>query len=379
MAVPIKMPDLGTTVSQVTVVSWLKKEGEPVQVGDPLCEVETDKATSALESVAQGILLRQVVPPGSVVEVGAIVAYVGTPGESLEVAAPPSPGEVADTLASSRAVTAAPLRVSPMVRNLAERLGVALDQVRGTGPEGLITREDVLRARDGQAAGPPPGAPPAETALSKNQLAVARTITKSWHEIVPINVWGRIGVAGALALRQRVQAESGAKLSYDAVFVHVVSHLVKEFPKFRAYFENDRLLTTDSVNVGLAVSAGEDLFIPVVRDADQKPLSQINREVQELADKAARGTLTPAEMAGATFTVSNLGMFPVRAFTAIIPPQQCGILTVGTIEEVVRFREGHAPAADKVVSVILAVDHRFINGRQAAEFLSRLKERVEQL
>jgi pyruvate dehydrogenase E2 component (dihydrolipoamide acetyltransferase) len=371
MATPIRIPDLGTTGDRVKLVGWLKEEGEFVARGEPLCEVESDKAVMELESVAEGVLLRQVAPLDVEIEQGTVIAYVGRAGEEIPEAeetqaAPPEPAREAPG-----AATPQPLRVSPIVRNLAKRLGVNLDRVQGSGPGGTITREDVQRAAQ-------PAQAPGTVPLSANQRAVARRVSQSLREIPTIHLVARIDMSSALRLRQREQEASAQKASFDALFVFGVSRVVADFPHFLGSLHGEEMAASSGVHIGCAVSSEDDLFIPVVHDADRKTLAQIDAEIRALAEKAQSGRLSPAQMVGASLTVSNLGMYPVQAFSAIIPPGQSAALAVGAIEEVPAIE--HAKVASKpMVSVTLSVDHRLINGREAARFLGRLKEFVEDL
>jgi len=376
----IKMPDLGTATTEVTLAGWLKKEGDPVQRGEALCEVETDKATSELESVAEGILLKQIMAAGTVVQVGQVIAYIGSSGEALPAegqgenraeaaAAPP------ESLESSAADTP---KISLMIRNFAQRAGVALSKVKGTGPQGQILREDVLRAKQEGGESRLPPSKPSSMVLSKNQLGVARTITRSWNEIVPINLWGTIRMTAALSLRQRHQEQTAEKLSFDAIFLYAAGQAMKEYPRFQAYYEEEKIIAGAGINVAVAVSVGEDLYIPVIPAADTKQIVQIHEELSALTEKARQGSLALEDMNGATFTISNLGMYPVDAFTAIIPPGQCGILTIGRITDGLEL-DGAGMSDRQVCQVILSVDHRFINGRQAAEFLTYFKTCMERL
>ncbi|MBN2211917.1 MAG: 2-oxo acid dehydrogenase subunit E2 [Sedimentisphaerales bacterium] len=381
----IRMPDLGTAVSQVTVVRWLKAEGDSVKRGEPLCEVETDKATSELESIAEGVLLRQVAAEGSTVEVGDVVAYVGRKGEviegvvSAETTQEHKPVSAANTKTSAGANSE--VKASPMIVNLAKRLGIDLNQVTPTGPGGQVTRSDVLQAKD---------APKVEKAsivasamaaqklnLTKNQLSVSRTISTSWREVVPISLWAGINMNQAIALREK---EGGArKIAFDAIFVHAAAQVIREHPNFQCYYENDALVSVGGVNIAVAVSGEKGLFLPVVKNADQQSLKEIDRQVRDFAARAANDQLTLEELGGATFTISNLGMLPIDSFTAIIPPRQGAILTIGAIKNEVAFKADNCFGVNKVTQAILTVDHRFINGRDAAQFLSGVKEVMETL
>ena len=379
MATEIVMPDLGTAVDFVKIVRWLKAEGEAVRRGEPICEIETDKATVEMESFAEGVLLRRVAQEGEEVQQGAIIAYLGQPGETAPTGSgPASPAaQAAEVRLVEKTAPSGDVEVSPLVRNLARREGVDLSKVRGTGPAGRILREDVLRAKSAGAApakGETRAAPPG---LSACQRAVAQRVAQSHRQIVPLNLIGRIEMSAAQRLRESLVA-GGRKVSFDAIFLYAVSRVIRNFPRLFMYMEGEEPARHEKVDLGLAVSFGEDLFTPTVADADTKSLAEIDAQVRSLVEKARAGKLSPAEMSAACFTVSNLGMYPVQLFSVIVPPGQAAALAVGTIEETFLLSGGHvrsAPAA----SVTLSVDHRLINGREAAEFLAALKEFIEKL
>ena len=380
MAKEIKMPDLGTAVKQVTLLKWCKEEGEFVKRGEIICEVETDKATTELESIAEGVLLKQVVPADSEVEVGTVIAYVGQEGESISASQSPQESAAKQDISqgSSRQTKSGP-RIATMVRNLAAKLSVDLDAVQGSGPGGRITCQDVKEAKQTAGSQKTPATCQQGAAISKNQLGVARTITKSWQEIVPISVTAKVDMSAAMAFRQKNLKDTGEKVSFDAILIHAVSKAARDFPCFKCYFDNDSLVDNNAVNIGLAISLENDLFVPVIKNADQKTIAQIDQELRGLVDKAGKGTISIEDMAEATFTISNLGMYAIESFTAIIPPHQSGVLTIGRIEEVVRFAENNSLVSHKMATLILSVDHRFINGRQAAEALTYLKDFLESL
>jgi len=371
MATPIKIPDLGTTTDEVTLVEWLKQEGEPVKRGEALCEVETDKATDELESVAEGVLLRQVVPAGSEIVSGTIIAYVGSPGESIpepETAAPSQP-EKPGGQEGPREDGAAP-GVPPVIRNLAKRMGVDLDSVTGTGPGGRITRDDVVRAK--QAGGDK------VARLSKDQLAVARRVSRSNQEIPAIDLTCTVDMSGAMQLRQRVMQETSKKVTYDSIFLFAVAQVSTSFGNFTSHVTGEEVFVHDSTDIAVAISWERRLYTPVIRNADELSLSEIELEVQRLLEKTRRGELRSEDLVGGSLTVSNLGMFPVQSFNVIIPPGQSAALAVGAIEERPVVKEGKILPLP-VVTVVLSVDHRLINGTEAAEFLKQLKEFLETL
>ena len=374
----IRMPDLGTTESEVTLAFWFKEEGDTVKRGEPLCVVETDKATSDLESIADGVLLRRIVGEGGKVAAGDIIAYIGRAGEEISPA-----GEMAGHAPAERPAKHAPLasggsvppkpaaNASPMIVNLASRAGVDLSRVVGTGPGGQITRADLLKA------GEAPDGGAARQGLSKNQISVARAVTASWRQVVPISLWASVRMEKAIALRESTGA--GRRAAFDSLLVYAASRVVPDFPNFRCSFEGDALVPADGVNIAVAVSGEDRLVLPVVRNADRKSLPEIDAQVRDFAARGAAGSLTTGDLGGATFAVSNLGMMPIDAFTAIIPPGQAAILTAGRIRDVAAFGADLRPVVEKTAQVVLTVDHRFINGREAARFLTRFKEAMESL
>jgi pyruvate dehydrogenase E2 component (dihydrolipoamide acetyltransferase) len=371
MATAIKIPDIGTTVDQVKLVKWLKQEGDAVRRGEALCEVETDKAVSELESIADGTLLKRLAAEGEEVAQDAVIAYVGQPGEAAP--GPARAEEAGKPVAQearklARSPDSAP-GVPPMIRKLAEREGVDLAAVSGTGPGGRITREDVMNAKQAGVSG--------GESLSANQVVVARRVLRSQQQIPPIALQARFDMRAVIALRNGMFKKSGTKVCFDAFFIKAAATAMRDFPHFRSRLEGEQALPSDDVHVGVAVGIEHDLYIPVIHSADRKDLHAIDAEVRALSDKAGRGACAAEEMIGATLTVSNLGMFPVLAFDAIIPPDQTAILTVGTTEDTAVVKDGKVAVTPTAI-VTLSVNHRLVNGREAAEFLTRVKMIVEQ-
>jgi len=376
MATAIPVPDIGTTVDHVRLVKWLKSEGDTVKRGEALCEVETDKATSDLESIAEGVILKLLVEEDTEVEQGAVIAYVGKPGETVP------DGDAAPDGDASGAGVDGPEReapdvggkpkgvaVSPLIRNLAEREGVDLATVTGTGPAGRITRDDVLKARS--------QTPDEGSSLSANQQVVARRVARSQREIPPIHLTGRIDMSAVIAERDRLKT-AGSKVSFDAFFLRAIAGIMKAFPHFRSRLDSDTVIESDEVIPGIAVSEGYELYTPVIRGADGMSLENIESAIRKLLGKAGRKEFAPEDLTGGTLTVSNLGMYPVGSFSAIIPPDQVAILSVGAIEPTPVVRDGEITVVP-MTTVTLSVDHRLINGKEGAEFLTALKEKMEKL
>ena len=373
MATAIKMPDLGTTVDTVTLVKWLKNEGDTVERGEPLCEIQTDKAVNEVESIAKGVLLRQEVTEGSEIQQGTTIAYVGKEGETIDdgEAVQPVEAETVKVEIKTAVEKSGSVKISPMLRNLAKRKGVDVSKVHGSGPGGKITRDDIMQAQD--TAPDEKGEP-----LSPGQRSVARQVAQSQREIPAIDLVAQIDMSAVTTLRTKLKEDSGQKISYDAIFVSAVAKAVKEFPHFRSSLVNENVICGDTANVGVAISFDHELFIPVIKGAANKTIPEIDAELQNLVEKAQQNKLTLDEMTGATITVSNLGMFQVKSFKMIVPPDQIAALSIGSTQAL-SVIEANESSIIQASLVTLSTDHRLINGREAAEFLTRLKEILETL
>ena len=382
MAVAIKLPDMGTNVEECKVLSWRVKEGDAVKRGDVLADIETDKAVAELESTGEGVLLQVVVKEGDSARTGEILAYVGKPGESVTVQAKAETAPAAALLHGAAAPVAsashleggAPVRVAPIVRNLAAKLGVDLSRVRGTGAGGVITREDVQRASQERAAAALETASPGEP-VPRAQAAVARAVQKSWREIPHLSITASVDMTSA----QKMRAESdvnGARVSYDAIFLKAMARAAETVPLVTGKLEGERIIRPRGIHIALAIGLDNELHLPVVRDVEKKDLVSLQKEVADLVAKVKARTMRADQMSGGSMALSNLGMYPIEAFDAIIFPEHSTILTMGAIQLKPVIVEGEVKARP-LVTVKLAADHRLINGRTAAAFLSRVKEVIE--
>lgn len=376
MAVAVKLPDMGTNVEECKLLAWRVQEGEQVKRGQVLADIETDKAVAELESTAEGVLLRHMVQAGVMAQTGETLAYVGQPGEAVPdgAAAPAASGgsqsATVTAPAHSTASSQVPARVSPVVRNLAAKLGVNIAAIAGTGVGGVITREDVMKASRTK-----PGVPAAGEAALRGQAAVARAVTKSWQEIPHLYVSMTIDVTAAVKIRAAAESKS-ARPSFDAIFLKALAQAVAAFPLFASRWESERAVKTPGIHIALALGFGNDLFLPVIRDVDRKSLAAVQAEIGAVTASVQTGSLKAEQMAGGCMALSNLGMYPVEAFEGIIFPGHSSILTVGTVRETPFAVDGRVETRP-LVKVTLAADHRLINGRVAAEFLSKVKDVVE--
>ena len=416
MATAVIMPKMEMSQETSTVIEWLKQEGDEVKRGDVLLTVETDKVTADVESPAAGILSGIRVAPQQEVPVTEIIAYILEPGESLpEEAPPPAPAvaatPVAQRLAAARgvnlstvagtgadgritkadveAVLAAPspstgLRATPAARRLAREHGVDLATVGGSGPRGRIQAADVLAARPATVA---PEAVGQVVPLAGMRRTIAERMTASYQTAPHIMLTVRVDV-GAFAearaqLNARAEAAGQTRASVTALLVKAVAWGLKRHPWLNSSLQDDGVHLLSEINVGVAValegsaSAGGGLIVPVVRRADVKGVAEIAAEVKDLAVRAREGRLTPGDVAGGTFTLSNLGPFGIEQFKAIINPPQAAILAVGSTQPEVVVAEAGEPVVRPVMRMTLSVDHRVVDGATAARFLSDLRDALE--
>jgi len=408
MAVSVVMPALEMAQETGKLVSWLKKEGEQVKKGDMLLEVETDKAVVEIEAQTDGILGGVTAKTGDVVPVGQTIAWLLKPGESVpQQSAPTQTGRtgaaaapVAAAAASAAAeapASAAGARISPKARKLAREHGVDIATIKGSGPGGEILADDILRAASGAPAAPvapapvapvapapvapvAPIAPVAPTGVSAGAEALssigrimAERTTQSWttvpHFFVSRDVDATPLNAARTALIPVIEKSHAVKVTHTDLLVAAVARALRKHPRMNASWSNGGITLNQEVNVALAMAVENAVITAVIRNADRGPLGDIARQRSQLAERARANKLQPADITGATFTISNLGMFSVDAFTAIIVPPQAGILAVGAIADRVVPVDGMI-AVRPTMNLTLSSDHRLIDGASAARFLN---------
>jgi len=363
------MPKLSDSVADAVIVKWLKSPGEAFHRGDALLEVETDKATVVYEAETDGTLETILVPEGGTAAVGAPIAALAGAG----------PG--AQTVGA--AVSAERPNATPVARRTAVELGVSLHGVEGTGPGGRIGREDVVRAAVSPTpltvAGPAAARGDVQVLVpTATQATIARRMAESAATIPSFTVTADADVSQIVALRLGARAESGVTMpSLNDFVVKAVAAALGDFPRFNASWVGDTIECYSRINVGVAVATDDALLVPVVADAGTKSLAEIAAETRRLADAARRRALRPEELQNGTFTISNLGMFGVRSFTAIVDPPQTAILAVGAVRRSpVEDATGGVVFRD-VMTLTLSCDHRVVYGADGARFLSRLRELLE--
>jgi pyruvate dehydrogenase E2 component (dihydrolipoamide acetyltransferase) len=418
MATNILMPALSPTMTEGNLARWLKQEGDRIKAGDVIAEIETDKATMEVEAVDEGILGRILVPAGTQgVKVNDVIAVLVEAGEAVpaagaapKAAAAPAatPAPVAAPVAAAPAPVAAPASgdrvfASPLARRMAAQAGVDISKIAGSGPNGRIVKADVdaalsrgpapataaaPAAAPAPIAAPRPAAPVAITAPhtavpnSSMRKVIARRLAESKATIPHFYVSTDVEIDALLKIRADLNARSpkdgpGAyKLSVNDLVIKATAVTLRRFPNVNAMWTDDAILQLHDVDISVAVSIPDGLITPIVKGADIKGLAAISNEMKDLAARAKSGKLKPEEFQGGGFSISNMGMYGVRDFAAIINPPQAGILAVSAGEQRPVVKNG-ALAIATVMTLTLSVDHRVIDGALAAEFLQALKRNIE--
>jgi len=425
MPIQILMPALSPTMTEGTLAKWLKAEGDAVESGDVICEIETDKATMEVEAVDEGVLGKILVAEGTeAVPVNQAIAVLLEEGESagdisavsapapaappvapsvasVETPAPAAAPVAAPAMASTPAASGGRVFSSPLARRLAEQNGLDISQISGTGPRGRVVKRDIetaIAAGTGKAA---PAAAPASSAAqaapvsvddpiftllpefdatphSNMRKAIASRLTDSARDIPHFNLSMDVELDALLELRKKLNSQDGAdyKISVNDFVVKTAALALKRVPGVNAAYTADAILQFKRADISIAVAIEGGLITPVIKDAGSKGLATISAEAKELAGKARDGKLQPEEYQGGTFTISNLGMFGVKSFNSIINPPQGGILSVGAGELRPVVKDGALGMAT-VMSLTLAVDHRCIDGAVAAAFMREFKAILE--
>lgn len=414
MAEIVPMPKLGFDMAEGTLARQVKKAGDTVAKGDIIAEIETDKTTIELEAYVGGVVKGWVVQEGQTVPVGEPMLVIGDPGETVDVpaltgkAAPapvpagsqPAPATPAPVPAGSQPAPAAPASkviASPVARKMAATANLDLARLTGSGPGGRIVKRDVeaaVKAGSQPAPAPAPKAPapaaPAPAAitpapvdeavpLTKLRQTIARRMVQSTTTIPAIYLTIEVDMAAAMSLRKQVNAllPDDRKASVNDLVVKAVALALRQFPNMNASFAEDKIIRRGAVNVGNAVALPTGLITVVVKDADRKPLAQIAADMKGMVARAREGKVQPADIEGSTFTISNLGMYDIDHFTAIINVPEAGILAVGAVKETPVVKDGALTVGQRM-KMTCAADHRVTDGAEVAQFLQAIKKALEE-
>jgi pyruvate dehydrogenase E2 component (dihydrolipoamide acetyltransferase) len=423
-AAVVRMPKMSDTMEEGTLVSWQKKVGDKVKSGDILAEVETDKATMELEAYEDGTLLYVGIKEGEAVPVDAIIAVIGEEGANVEGLLARENGEApAETAAPAQAASGATapgaaavngsekavsvadsserVKASPLAKRLADEKGINLSEVAGSGDNGRIVKRDVDEFKPSAQPSAPASAPAAQpapaakaeaspaasapatgdfvdTPISQMRKTIARRLSESLFTAPHFYVTMEINMDKAMALRPQLNEVATAKISFNDMVIKACAVALKQHPAVNSAWLGDKIRKYNYVNIGVAVAVDEGLLVPVIREADKKTLSAISGEVKDLAGKAKDKKLQPKDWEGNTFSVSNLGMFGVDEFTAIINPPDSCILAIGAIKKVAAFKEDGTVYPTNIMKVTLSADHRVVDGATAAQFLLTVKKLLEE-
>jgi pyruvate dehydrogenase E2 component (dihydrolipoamide acetyltransferase) len=426
MATQIIMPKLGMAMTEGTVVKWLKQDGDEVTRGEPIVVVMSKKITYTVEAPVSGIL-RIVAGPKETRAVGQVIGFILSPGEPMpvvEMAPPPAPEVAAPEVREAappppppppeapREVRASPaarrlarelgvdlmrvpgsgpegriteadvrayyeqqqrVQATPLARRIAEEEGLDLSQIQGTGPGGRITEEDVLRALEGRRV---PAAPPRVVPFTGMRQAIAERMMESLHSMAQLTLTTRADVTELVGLREILSQRWNVRLSYTDFIVRAAALALKEHPILNSALVGEEIILHEDVHIGVAVALEEGLIVPVIRHADRKSILGIHQTMQDLAERARKGELSVDEVTGGTFTITNLGMYGIDAFTPIINPPEVAILGVGRIFEELSLVNGQVAARSRMV-LSLTIDHRIVDGAPGAAFLQTVVRYLE--
>ena len=443
MATELTMPQMGYDMQEGTVLRWLKGEGDTVANGEPIAEIETDKAVVEFESYAEGVLHRIIVPAGTTVPVGEPIALVGAqdeifdaiddtasdegptvpadvdsdePAPSAAIPMPPASSDIAteelhvaepEPEVEEPPLAASSLRASPIARRIADERGIDITKVQGTGPGGRVVKDDVLayqepepvepeimeepepeevEAVEGEAAVEAEVMVVAEEEaaddamqLSRMRQQIARVTVRSKQEKPHFYVTSEVDMTEAMSLRQQINRSlegEGVRVTVNDLIIKACAAALRKHPKFNAFLDGDVIRPNDSVNIGIAMAVEDGLLMPAIMGCEQMTLKSLALASKDLADRAQNGTLRPDEYTGGTFGVSNLGMFDVSTFVAIIQPPQTAILAVGTVAKRPVVRDDEI-VIRQTMNATISADHRVVDGAEGAQFLIEVKNALE--
>jgi pyruvate dehydrogenase E2 component (dihydrolipoamide acetyltransferase) len=404
MATEVKLPRLGQGMEAGTIVRWLKSEGDTVEKGEPLYELDTDKVTQEVEAEAGGVLLKIAIPEGEV-EVGKTIAVIGEAGEEVTQAFGEGEDEQtgaaesgdADESAEAQAEpqrqatngqpepTDGRVKASPLARRIARERGVDISALSGTGPEGRVVAEDVERAAASGAPTTAPAAPVVPSGevevekLTSLRKTIARRMTEAW-QAPAFQIAMSADMSRALALRERIVAmlqEGQTKPTISDVLTKVCAAALMRHRAVNALFAGDAIELHPSANIGIAVAIPKGLVVPVIPQCERKSIAEIAEARAALVDRARSGKLQQTDIEGGTFTISNLGMYGVERFVAVLNPPHAAILAVGAAEEKPVVRDGEV-VVRPMLELTLTCDHRSLDGATAADFLGTVKAFLEE-
>jgi len=394
MAISVVMPALEMAQENGKLLAWRKKEGDSVTKGEPLLEIETDKAVVEVEAPGDGILAGITAEVGAVIPVGETIAWLVAPGEKppakAVTAAPAARATSAAQAAGAAPATARPaaepasIQISPKARRLAKELGVDIGQIRGTGPDGTINSEDVQAAANAKASGVAAAVPTAARAavsepLSQLARLMAERTTQSWTSVPHFFLQQTVDAGTLQATQKKISAGSapGTAPTITDLLIALIAKVLERHPKMNASWTGDSIRLNPDINISVAMAVKDGVVGAVIPNANKMPIAALSTLRRELTERARAGRLRPADISNGTFTLSNLGMYKVDTFSAIITPPQCAILAVGAIADAVVPVDGNI-GIRPMMTMTLSSDHRVVDGARAAEFLGELAAAIRE-
>jgi len=376
MAIEIKMPNLSQTTDEVKLINWVVKVGDEVEKGDILCEVETDKVNMEVESFAEGTVLKILYEPDDMISSGEVIAYIGSPGEIIEEEEKEEKEEALKEESEKRQTPSRDIpekegsfRATKLVRNMALKKGIDLSKINGSGPRGTIVREDLEKYMD-EKEGQTKNGKKKVIELSSNRLAVSANITKSKKDI-PHYYLNTIVKAG------RVLDHKNKGLSIDACIISCTSKAIKDFPQLNSTYKDKKIHLIPEINIGFAVAKDDELFVPVIKEADKMNIGLIDKTLKELVRRVKSEEVSLNDVSAGTVTISNLGIYDIDSFYGVINYPQALLITIGRIKKEVFVEENNSMVIRDVFNLSASFDHRIANGAIAAKFLTRLKSIIE--
>lgn len=402
MAYEVLMPQLGLTMEEGTVSQWIKHEGDAVKVGDVILEITTDKLTNEVVSEFEGTLLKIVAQEGEDIPVKGLLAYIGQPGEAVGGAAPAAAPAAAPVEAAPApvAVGGKRIRISPLARKTAAKLGVDYSAIAGTGPSGRIVVKDILAAAEAQKAAPAPvdeaapaAAPAAKPAAPKTGLelmegdkvvklagmrkVVSERMWASHNEIPPVTQNIKVDVTELMKFRKTLMAMTGKKYSVNDLILKATAKCLRAHPEMLVSLDGNQIIQRAHVNLGMAVALDNGLIVPVIRDADKMGLDELSATAKDLATRAKENKLGADEYKGSTFSVSNLGMFGIETFTPIINQPDAAILGVCAVQDELALDDDGNVVKKQVMRLSVTLDHRLLDGAVVAKFQMDLRDLLQ--
>jgi len=388
MAVEIKMPNLSQTTDEVKLLRWMVKEGDRVKKGDILCEVETDKVNMEVESFADGVVLKLDGKQDQQIKTGSVIAVLGEKGEITSSAAVSKEENFKKEEIPEREVKKedhripekdlSKIKATKLVQRLADKNNVDLSEVKGTGPRGIITKKDLedhINNKKGDT-GSSKGGIEEYWSLTPNQQAVSANIYKSKTSIP--HYYLKTEVLADSLLKSRNAVGDSGKISMYSYFIYYCAKALEKFPRLNGYFKDNKIYRNPRINIGFAVAADDELYVPILKDANKKQLQEIDQEVKRLAARARDKKLEPGDISGGTFTISNLGIYPIDEFYGVINYPQAVLLAIGKIGKILKVTDDNTIAIRNVFNITGSFDHRIANGAQAASFLTEIKRLLEE-